>query len=187
MIDPYAFGVLQPAHHERLVADLAGYARDAGIQPHWIYQRLPEFVSEAEQNYLRDFRRHLTEGAVSGICYTGKQPMSEIVSRMSAIAGCLTRNFVRARMATTGQVIDMLASGGLPDMKCLLIPNFHVSQDEGGYLSPWQVSALLDLILARQAENLQTVVYAPSLNLMAKDYGALMLQTIEDTFIKITV
>jgi len=41
MLDPYAYGVLTKEHHERLVADLDGFASDAGIPPHWVYMRVP--------------------------------------------------------------------------------------------------------------------------------------------------
>jgi hypothetical protein len=53
----------------------------------------------------------------------------------------------------------------------LLIPNFFLSAAEGGTLASWQISSLFDYLTYRHIAGLQTVVYASSLDLMAKEYG----------------
>ena len=42
MFNPNASGVLDKDQHARLVDNLDGYAKDAGIQPRWIAQRLSD-------------------------------------------------------------------------------------------------------------------------------------------------
>jgi len=183
-VDPYAFGALNAEHHARLVADLENYARDAGIQPHWIYHPLPDDVTAAERNYLRHFRKHLA-GESSGLCYTAKAGIDSIDQRMSAIAGCLVRNFIRARVMTVGAVLDALASSSLPNLTCILIPNFFIPAADGGHLAKWQISALYDMLISRQLSGQQTVIYATDLSLLGKEYGAPMKKLIEQFFVKV--
>lgn len=169
--DPFAYGVLKKDVHNRLVADLEGYATDAGIQPHWIYTPLPDTITVAELNWLRDFRKHTVNGTCAGIAYTGKTSLTEIVQRMSLLTGALVRNFIRARVTTLGQVHDMLAGGAMPDLKCLAISNFYIGKEDGGHIAPWQSAALLDCLISRQMEGPQTILYVQDLNQLAKDYG----------------
>ncbi|MEY9560500.1 hypothetical protein [Sinorhizobium fredii] len=184
--DPYASGVLQEEHHSRLVADLENYARDAGIQPHWIWTPLPETVSDAEVAYLKNFRRHAVDGQIAGIAYCGKPVGVAIEQRMAALAGCLVRNFVRARLMTVGQVLDHLAKGTLPDLSCLLIPNFFLRQDEGGHIAAWQVQSLFDLLMARRVQGQQTILYVSDSKLLGKEYGLAISRLIDEAYLKIT-
>jgi hypothetical protein len=181
--DPYASGVLVKEHHDRLVADLDNFARDAGIQSRWIYAPLPDTVTEGERAYLKAFRAHCASGAVAGLCYTKKAKLYLPVDQyMSAIAGCLVRNFVRARVMTLGSVLDHQSAGTMPDLTCLLIPNFFHPVAEGGTIAPWQVSALHDLLVARRVAGQQTIVYAADLNLLAKEYGLALRDVVVDNY-----
>ena len=90
---------------------------------------------------------------------------------MYALAGALVRNFVRARVITVNSVIDQSQHGRAPEATCLLIPNFFLGKADGGGLPAWQVAILYDVLLARSAQGLQTVVYVSSLDLMKKEYG----------------
>lgn len=171
MFDPYALGALQPDHHDRLVADLENFARDAGIQPHWIATPLGEEVSQREVEYLKAFKRHCVEGDVAGLCYSSKAGLVSIDQRMSLLAGCLVRNFVRARVMTLGDVLDHLHAKSMPDLQCILIPNFFLSAAEGGTIASWQVSALYDFLVSRHVQGQQTIIYASDPGLMAKEYG----------------
>lgn len=169
-VDPYASGVLVPEHHERLVADLDNFARDAGIQPHWIHSPLPPTVSEEVRDYLRNFKRHQAQGTTAGLCFTRKSHVTPDEG-LAAIAGCLVRNFVRARVMTLGQVLEASATASLPDLSCLLIPNFFYPATEAGTIATWQVSAILDLLTSRLVQGQQTIIYAHDLNLLDKEYG----------------
>jgi hypothetical protein len=185
-VDPYEFGVLQKDHHERLVADLDGYAKDAGILPHWIFQGLPDNVSSVERAYLKSFRRNTDEG-VFGLVMTGDNSKGIVETRMAAMAGALVRNFIRARVMTLGSVLDLLPRQEMPNLSALLIPNFFLSQANGGTVAPWQVNALFDYLVYRQVTGLQTVIYASDLSLLGKEYGLAFKSHVEVHFKKSSV
>lgn len=187
MVDPYAGNVLDPKHHERLVANLDGFALDAGIQPHWIYTPLPSDFSPAEIDYIRRFRQHGTDGKVSGICYVGKAQAYSIEQHMAAMAGCLVRNFIRARVMTLGAVIEQSTTRELPDYSALLIPNFFLKTTDVGTIAKWQLSALYDTILSRQISGRQTIVYVADMGLLAKDYGLAFSRFVEDHYLQVHV
>lgn len=185
MFDPYAQGALVPDVHERLVADLDNFARDAGIQKHWIATPLGDGVSDWEREYIKAFKRHCVEGSVAGLCYTQKSALASVDQHFSLIAGCLVRNFVRARMMTLGEVLDHLHGRSMPDLPCILIPNFFMSVSEGGTIASWQVSALYDLLMSRQVQGQQTIIYASDPNLMGKEYGVAFSRFVADNFMMI--
>ena len=181
--DPYATGVLQKAHHERLVAGIDGFARDAGIQPFWIWTPLAKTVSEAEIDYIRDFRKHKVEGLVQGLCYVRTHDSGEVEKHMAALAGALVRNFIRARVLTLGNVLDHIARKEEIEATCLLIPNFHLSKLESGSIASWQTNGLYDLLVDRGQSGLQTVVYTSGLDSLRKDYGLAIGRLIENNYI----
>jgi hypothetical protein len=182
--DPYAGGALSPEHHERLVADLENYARDAGITPNWICDPMPDMTEQLE-TYLRRFRHHAGEGT-AGVLFTKKSKLPLPADQyLSAIAGCLVRNFIRARVMTLGSVLDRTSTHTMPQLSCLLIPNFFYPASEGGTIASWQVSALHDLLVARQVEGLQTILFASDLNLLGKEYGLAFRELIDAHFIEI--
>ena len=171
-VDPYASGVLHKEHHDRLVADLGNYALDAGIQPHWIWSPLPDDFTKREIDYLKSFRKHQAGGTgTSGLVYVGSGGAGKMETRMSAMAGALVRNFIRARVMTLGSVLDRLASKDSIDISCVLIPNFFYTQAEGGTIASWQISALLDFIANRQVTGQQTILYASDKSALRKEYG----------------
>lgn len=178
LADPYAAGVLKPEHHERLVADLDNFAQDAGIQPHWIWSHLPETVTSAEIEYLKGFRRHAVNGT-SGLILVGKNEHGRVETHMSAMAGFLVRNFIRARVMTLGTILDMLPKQEMPELTCLLIPNFFLSVSEGGTVAPWQVNSLFDYLTYRHVSGLQTIIYASDTSLLGKEYGLAFKRLIE--------
>lgn len=178
LVDPYASGVLKKEHHERLVADIENFAQDAGIQPHWIWSHLPGDVPESARDYLRQFRKHSMNGT-SGLVLHGKNADGVVEAHMSAMAGALVRNFIRARVMTLGTVLDMLPKQEMPDLTCLLIPNFFLSVAEGGTIAPWQINTLFDYLTYRHVSGLQTVVYASDIGLLGKEYGLAFKRHIE--------
>lgn len=169
-VDPFAHGALSREHHKRLVEDLDNFARDAGILPHWIYEPMPEMPDKVE-TYLRRFKHHSAENC-AGLCFTKKSQLPLPPDQyMSAIAGFLVRNFIRARVMTLGAVIDACASDSMPNLTALLIPNFFYPQAEGGTIASWQISALHDLLVSRQVAGQQTIIFASDLALLSKEYG----------------
>lgn len=171
LADPYATGVLKEEVHNRVVADIANIARDAAIQPHHIWTPLAETCTAKEVEWVRRFKFHSGEG-VSGLCLTGKNPKVPIEDHMAAIAGALIRNFIRARVFTVGALLEMKANGSAPMPTCLLIPNFFFEKAEAGQVSSWKVPDLLDLLLDRHMQGLQTVIHVSSLPGLEAEYGS---------------
>jgi hypothetical protein len=187
-VDPYNDGVLVKEHHERLVADIDNYALDAGIQPHWIWRALPDDFTKTEIEYLKSFRKHLQGGTgVSGLVYSGTNGAGKMEARMSAMAGALVRNFIRARVMTLGTVLDLLQSKDMPDITCILIPNFFYTEAEGGSIAKWQVSALLDFLSQRQVTGQQTVLFASNKAVLRKEYGLGFGELVTNHFIEVGV
>lgn len=183
MVDPYASKVLSKDHHERLVADLDQFACDANIQPHWIYTALPKELSPDVRKYLVNYRKLSAAGALAGMCFTRKGLhglSSDVV--MSALAGCLVRNFIRARVMTMTNVVQAIADKNPPKVSCLLIPNFFYSSSEGGALASWQVSAVYDLLIARRVAGHQTLIYVSDMAMLGKEYGLAMQELVSTHF-----
>jgi hypothetical protein len=100
-------GVLTPEKHERLVANLENYARDAGIPKELIWKALPA-LSVGEKDWLANFNKHRSEG-YCGLLITGEPELNPL-SRIGAMAGFLTRNFVRARVFSLLDTLDAVAN-----------------------------------------------------------------------------
>ena len=149
MADPYATKVLRKDAHERLVANIEAFARDAGIQPRWIWTALDETCNPDIVQWVRRFKFHQAGGQVQGFCMIRSGKDSDPAKEMAAIAGALVRNFIRARVIALGAVLDEIAKDGPPEATCLLIPNFFTPKAEGGTIATWQVSALYDLLVRR--------------------------------------
>jgi hypothetical protein len=180
--NPYATGVLQEDHHERLVANLDGFAHDAGIHRKWLWTSMAGVCSPDEIDYVRQFNRNRTHGAVYGLCCVGASLKPEPELHMAAMAGALVRNFIRARVITLGSVIDQLSAGSPPEATCLLIPNFFIRKAEGGHVATWQVQTLYDLLANRGVKGLQTVVFVADMQSLAKEYGSQFATLIENHF-----
>jgi len=102
---------------------------------------------------------------------------------MAALAGALVRNFVRARVMTLGKVLDAMAKHEEVEATCLLIPNFHLSKNEGGNIASWQVQHLHDLLVQRGQSGLQTVVYVSDFDSLRHDFGFALSRLIETNYI----
>ena len=178
--DPYATGLLHKEHHSRLVANLTNFAKDAGIQRHWVWTPIESFCSDEEQTYVNTFKRHASYG-VGGLCYVGMEGL-EVRNRMSAITGKLVRNFIRARMMTLGTVLDTIAQEGSVTATCLLIPNFFIAKDQGGSIATWQVQTLFDMLMQRQADGQQTVIGVTDKGLLGKEYGRPLTELLDAAY-----
>lgn len=179
-VDPYASGLLKNPDHGPLVANLTRFARDAGVQPHWVWTPIEEFCSVVEQQYVDRFRCQASYG-VAGLCYLGLSG-AEVRNRMAAITGKLMRNFIRARVMTLSTVLETIASEGGVTATCLLIPNFFIPRAEGGSLASWQARSLLDLLIQRQAEGLQTVISVADKMSLGKEYGKPFVELIDTAY-----
>jgi hypothetical protein len=177
-IDPYASGILVPAEHDRLVADIDNVARDANIPVRWVWTPLAEVCGPEEVEWVERFRFHAAEGS-AGLCMSGSNMKIDPETRMAAIAGALARNFVRARVMTVNKLLIAARDDDLPDMSCLLVSNFFVEKGHVATNGHWRSEALLDAMVARHTAGLQTVLYVASMAEMALDYGLAMKRHIE--------
>lgn len=166
----YASGVLKPEFHDRLVQDIETYAEDASIQAKWIHTPLSEVCGPDEVDWARRFKKWSAQD-MYGLYWHGKKGLGpDVETRMSAMAGCLVRNFIRARVMTVNQLLDSYDNGGSRPT-ALLVPNFFLGKNDGGDLPGWKVSKLYDILSERKVAGLQTLVYIASMDQMAMEYG----------------
>jgi hypothetical protein len=175
----FATGVLNPETHARFVADITSIAQDAAITPEWLWRPLADSVSGDEVTWVKRFKMHSREG-VAGLCLTGKAPNVE--DRLSAIAGALVRNFIRARVFTVGHLFDLNEAGAIPDPTCLVIPNFFLGKAGGTSIPAWKVSVLHDVLVERQMKGRQTVLYVSDMKALAAEYGSATAQFIASRY-----
>ncbi len=167
MIDHYESGVLKPELHGRLVENIDAYAKDAFITVDWISSRLTDYCGEPEIEWLRRFKFHHQEKCY-GLCLTGDS--STVIDRMSAMAGGLLRNFIRARVMT----LHTILSDDAPDLTgttALLVPNFYLTKGGGANIPQWKIGELQDLLMNRRLQGLMTIVYVEDMAKMGNDYG----------------
>lgn len=172
MNNPYASGVLKEEHHSRLVADLDRFAHDAGISPIWLATSMVGVCGNEEIAFTKSFRKRKANGGKVGLCYTGTQGEPSVEDRMAAMTGCFLRNFIRARLMTLGRVVEHIKDGAMPEASVLLIPNFFLTKAEGGAISDWRVAELLDLLMQRQLDGQDTVIYLSSFKSLGTEYGS---------------
>src|SRR5262245_15875090 len=114
-------GVLSPEKHGRLIAEREDIAKDARIPVELLWKALPK-LSEAERDWVAKFRQHRSKG-YCGLLVTGPCTDLDPLSRFGAIAGCLSRNFVRARVFSLVDTLSEIADGEPIQATCLLIPD----------------------------------------------------------------
>lgn len=177
----YESGVLKPDVHHRLVADMDRVAQEAGIQKQWLWTRLSETLSPAEIVWWRRFHFHAAQGK-AGLIYHGRGYKPKVETRCFALAGALVRNFVHARVMTATQVLDAARAGSSPRHTCLLITNFFSERQVTAEQAHWRAGVLHDLLLARQALGLQTVIHVTHMPTLEKEYGASLHEHLQGTY-----
>jgi hypothetical protein len=179
-------GMLDGIKHVRLIAELDKYASDARIPPEWVWRPMPAGVTEEEREWMRNYRRNRANG-VYGMLVTGESDLDP-TSRMGAIAGRLTRNFIRARVFGIEQVFDSMGDFADPIIAtCLLVPDFVSSDDKKE--PSWRVKKLSSLLLDRwQAGGLtQTVLYAPDIESVSMVYGSHIATLIKNHYTQVAL
>lgn len=176
-------GALVKGVHERLVEELAAVAKDARIQPHWVYQPVGNGLTPEEKDWVRGFHKHVGDG-IAGLVYSGSA--AQVEDRMCRMAGVLLRNFVRARVLTVQGVFNSMDALDPLDVTCLLIPNFVVGEDIGA-IPKWRAHQMSDLLLERYTTGKQTIVYVSGDADLAKVYGTKMQRHIEGHYVKLSI
>lgn len=184
--DPYAAGVLDPEIHRRLVPNLERFARDANITPEWIWTPLGETCGPVEVGWVKRFRFHRGDKA-SGLVYVGWSPDPPVEDRMAAIAGVLIRNFINPRVMTVHELFNAANDGAVPDISCLLVPDFFLGKAQGGDMPSWRVPLLLSALLQRHALGVQTVLHVSDPVAMGIEYGVALKRHIESHYVQVEV
>lgn len=183
-------GVLDPERHAALIANRESIARDAGIPVHLLWQKLPALTA-AERAWLARFHRHRGEGRC-GLLLTGEAPALDPLQRIGAMAGCLSRNFVRARVVPLLDALEAVADGAPIAATCLLIPDFVPERAAVREAPAWRVAQLTALLTARwsgggSASGLQTVLYAPSLADAGREYGGFVADLLRNHYLEVAI
>lgn len=186
-MDHFASEVLNRDVHARLVANIDHYAAQAGIQTAWISRRLADTCNAEEVTWVRSLR-FLQEQGRAGLVLHGKDPRPDATTRMSAIAGALTRNFIVARVLTLNALLANLTESDVPDQTVLLVPNFALDQPKDSKAqAQWRTQAIHDALVARHTAGKLTVVYAVSLERVAADWGEATRQLVENHYDEIAI
>ncbi len=180
-------GVLDPERHAALIAHREEIARDAGIPVHLLWQKLPAALGAAERAWLARFHLHRDE-RYCGLLLTGEAPALDPLQRVGAMAGCLSRNFVRARVVPLLDALEATAAGAPLAATCLLIPDFVPERAAVREAPAWRVAQLTALLTARWSRaGLQTVLYAPSLADTAREYGGFVADLLRNHYIEVAI
>lgn len=175
-------GVLTPGKHAGLVARRAEVAADARIPVEALWRPLPA-ISAMERAWIARFRQHRAAG-YCGLLLTGESPRLDPLTRMGAIAGCLVRNFVRARVFPLHDVLTAVADGAPVVATCLLIPDFATARRTEKQPA-WRLQHLTALLTERWSDpGAQTVVYAPDLEAVRVEYGAYVRDLLKNHFVE---
>lgn len=158
--------VLDPVVHKRLIAEIEEIAREAGIPRRFIESPLSDVCGAQEIEWVKHYRQHVASGNY-GLCFAGV----DHATKMMAMCGALTRNFVFARVVTVSQVIDELRAGEQPSASALFIPSFHRTTKQGAGVTPFQINLLWQLLESRLLQEKQTIIAIQSMSQLSTDYG----------------
>lgn len=180
--EAFKSGILNKEFHERLLVDIDAVIEVAGIPPEYLWSRLSEHCRVDEVEWMKNIRKHTNHGlALVNGGQKGK-PAKPAIDRMMALTGACLRNYIDSRVMPLQDVLARLKDDAMPSPTVLMIPNFCLSQNDGGHIAPWQISALLGLLYSRLSKNLKTVVYVSSLDAVEKAYGESFRQHLEAHF-----
>lgn len=165
----YETKVLDPEIHGRLVKEIESVARRAGIPIPTVWTSMKEACSAEEIDYVRELRKKTALGSL-GLIYVGPQKAGNPISyRMSLVAAACVRNYINAQVMVVTEAIKQTQDGSMPSPTVLLIPNFYANADMGTPL--WRSGLLLDMLLSREQEGLQTFLYVYNMAALKNEYG----------------
>jgi len=174
-------GVLTEEKHHMLVASREAIAKDAGIPQELLWRPLPA-ITAGERTWIAKFKQHRSAG-FCGLLLTGEKPSPDPLSRIGAIAGCLSRNFVRARVFSLLEVLAATNDNNPVEATCLLIPDFIPDKKTASATPSWKVQQITALLTERwSASNMQTVLYAPSMADIQSEYGSYVGSLIQNHY-----
>ena len=104
------------------------------------------------------------------------------------MAGFLSRNFVRARVFSLHEAMAAVADGNGIIASCLLIPDFVSDKKLDKSMPAWKIQHLSALLTERWSESkMQTVLYAPSIDAVGKEYGSYVRDLLKNHYVHVEV
>lgn len=174
-----AKGVIDADIHDRLLKNLAHYAKVANIPPSYALTSMIPTCSDAEIDWFKGCRKHDSNGkGGAGLVYIGDfyPPVTE---RLMLLTGAFLRNFIDARIVAFKEVVDK-HQNFYESPTVLIIPNFSTSKVGSG----WDAQLIMGLFIRRLAAKKYTVLHTPSMDAISKDYGNSMVKFIDNHFTK---
>jgi hypothetical protein len=169
--------VLDPVIHERLIKGIEGYALDANIPPSMIMYSSATYCTDQEALWLSRYKFIAPDE--NGLILVGS---GDPTMEMMAMAGMLTRNFIRARFYTLQQLLDHDADEDLFDITCLFIANFYNHTAHGDVIQNWKLPAIYDILVRRAAKGKKTVVQVSNIDKFRTAYGAAIANHVQATY-----
>lgn len=161
--DPWSTGVLQPQHHDRLVANIDQIAQRAGLgvaNRHLIWTSAELQTAEmqfCEAAVVMGRTGDAFQLPKVGICYTKDQSAAE--KKMMAMTGLLVRNFVDARVMSRMDIVAERKDSKAPvDATVVMVPDFAMPEYIES-MPAWERTAMMEFVHERVREGLPTCLF----------------------------
>ena len=187
--------VLDRQYHARLLADIDGVCRVAGVKKELISHPAKWYCSKGEVAWLRDFRARVASGSAGlmlvGPNHNGKNAAGDLGTvnvtpalKMMAMAAALLRNYIDARVLSVTTLIEDDEVGDVPDPTVLLVPDFYVDFEGGKQLPAYKAQRLYSILMDRYVASRATILYVQSVGGLEKNYGGAMKDFLDAHWIK---
>jgi len=158
VLDPEGF-------HKRLLAELPRLCIQAGIHPSYVEEHLDKYCTKSECDWVRSFLTN-QKAYLRGLVLEGSKPDT----RCQAIAACLLRNYVDARVISLNNILERYEEHDVPQPTLLLIPNLYVTVTGKG-LPGWRIQAIYDILMQRISMGKPSVLYVEDMTSLKQAYG----------------
>lgn len=174
--------VLSPVQDNMLIRGLYKYAEEAGLSGHhhYIWESVKDkpYLTEDDLDLAQELPNLKLSLDKAGMFYTetGKTNNVVISSKFMALTGLMVRNYISALYIPMNELMGLLMENAIPEAKILFVPDFVISNDvkrgqKEESVHGWKKELINYLLLKREAENKQTVLYVKDLNLVEQRYG----------------
>ncbi len=169
---------LDPIRHRSIIEDIDRICQLAGISQHFLAHSMMDACGPEEVDWVRHFPEYRTK--IVGLVLTDS---ANVTNRMMYMAGALIRNFTDARVYPINTVLRLAKAGELPTPTVMLVPNLYVKAGGSSKgLAHWDVQAIYDVLLERQAANKPTVLFIQDMDGAAQAYGRVFRDYIESNY-----
>jgi hypothetical protein len=174
--DLYQPGALNPDVHKRIVINCKEVLAAANIPKPYLIRKIGSFCLEDEIKWVRALQKHKDSGEL-GLLFTHE--CERVLIRMMGMCGCLLRNFINAKIFYLQEIIDESPRGD--ECSVFLVPNFHLSSNDGGSIPNWQIPKLTNWLIERQTKSQPYILGIHSLEAVEQSYGPNLRAVLEST------